>query len=60
MMSAPEVAELICEGRISANWIIEHMGPHIGSKPGRQWLFYENEARQWWADYFDKGRERHL
>lgn len=49
-MTAPEVAELICEGHVSAKWIIQKMAPHIGSKPGREWLFYENEARAMWEN----------
>ncbi len=55
-MNAPEVAQFICEGRHSARWVIEHMGPSIGSKPGREWYFREKEARRWWEDYLNRGR----
>jgi hypothetical protein len=48
-MTAADVAELVCEGHVAAKWVIAKMGPHIGSKPGREWLFYENEARAMWA-----------
>lgn len=47
-MTAPDVAEIVCEGHVSAKWVISRMAPHIGSKPGREWLFYENEARALW------------
>lgn len=57
-LTAPGVAELICEGRFSAKWVIQKMGPAIGTKPGREWLFYENEARAWYAEYLEKARRR--
>jgi hypothetical protein len=58
IMTAPEVAITVCGGRKSARWVIEHAGPVIGSKPGREWFFYEREARQWWADYLATGMRR--
>lgn len=48
-LTAAEVAEIVCEGHVSHKWVIQKMGPHIGSKPAREWLFYENEARAIWA-----------
>jgi len=57
-MTAAEVAELICEGRFSATWIIKRFGPKIGSKPGREWLFREAEARALWNELLAKGRAR--
>jgi hypothetical protein len=56
LMSAPDVAQLVCDGRLSARWVIERMGPTIGLKPGREWLFYEADARKWWAKYLERGK----
>ena len=58
LLTATEVAELVCDGRFSARWIIDRMGPTIGTKPGREWLFYKVEARQWWTRFLDKKRAR--
>ncbi|MDP9176703.1 MAG: hypothetical protein M3O61_03385 [Gemmatimonadota bacterium] len=62
-MTAAEVAAEICEGRLSAKWVIRHMAVAIGAKPGREWLFFEQDAREWWLTYLAKcrthaGRER--
>lgn len=56
-MSASEVAVHICGEKRSARWVIEHLGPRCGKKPGRDWLFYENEARLAWDDYLNGGRK---
>lgn len=54
VMTAPEVSEIVCEGRVSTKWVIQRMAPHIGSKPGRCWFFFENEARAWWMRYLTR------
>jgi hypothetical protein len=58
LLSAPEVAELICQAKFSARWVIERMGPTIGLKPGREWLFYEADARKWWTRFLEAKRGR--
>lgn len=51
-----EVRADVCEGKASSKWIVEHMAPDIGMKHGREYLFYESEARQWWATYLNRRR----
>ena len=51
MMTAAEVAVKVCEERRGRRWVIDHMGPEIGSKPGNEWFFREHEARAWWERY---------
>ena len=58
LITAAEFAELICDGKRSARWIAQRFGPKIGKKPGREWLFYESDARKAWADYLDRRAER--
>jgi hypothetical protein len=58
LLNAAEIAQLVCQGKFSARWVIERMGPTIGKKPGREWLFFENEARKWWARFLDAKRGR--
>jgi len=58
VLTAPEVALAICGGRMSPRWVIERMGPAIGSKPGREWFFYERDAREWWANHLANGARR--
>lgn len=55
-LTAPEVAELVCAGKRSAKWVIQRMGPTIGSKPGRNWFFSEHDARRWWNEYVSPKR----
>lgn len=43
-------------GKASPKWLVEHAAPEIGMKHGREYLFYENEARAWWARYLASKR----
>ena len=56
LLDASEVAEQICQGKFSTRWVVNRMAPDIGKKPGRQWLFYEEEARDWWAKCLETHR----
>lgn len=49
IFTAQQFADEICGGHVSAKYIIKHFAPLIGSKPGKEWLFWEGDARQEWA-----------
>lgn len=48
IMNAQQVAEEICGGHVSAKYVIKHLRD-VGSKPGKEWLWYEQDARDAWA-----------
>lgn len=56
MMNKAEVSREVCDSKATPKWLIEHMAPDIGMKHGREYLFYESEARNWWAKYLDSKR----
>lgn len=55
-MGKREVATEVCGGKRAPKWVIDHMAPDIGMLCGREYLFYESEARSWWAKYLDSKR----
>lgn len=48
ILNAQQFAEEVCGGHVSAKFVIKHF-KLIGSKPGKEWLWYESEARAAWA-----------
>jgi hypothetical protein len=61
LLTAEElVARPWCRNRIAPKTFRKLFARHIGMKPGRAWLFYENEARAMWAQYLEglKGEQR--
>lgn len=57
LLDASQVAEHpeICNGRFSPKWVIQRMRS-VGRKPGREWLFYEADAKAWWQNFYDNSR----
>lgn len=47
-LSAQQFADEICGGHLSAKYVIKHFR-HLGSKPGKEWLWREDDARNAWA-----------
>lgn len=56
IMGKREVSAEVCNGKATPKWVVEHMAPEIGMLHGREYLFYESEARNWWAKYLDSKR----
>jgi hypothetical protein len=48
ILNAQQFATDICGGHVSAKYVIKHFRD-VGSKPGKEWLWYENVARSAWA-----------
>jgi hypothetical protein len=59
IITAAQVATDIWQGKYSAKWVGQKMGPAIGFKLGKEWNFYEDEARQWKHDYIERQRRVH-
>lgn len=57
ILNKHELAGEVCQGKATARWVIEHIAPEIGMRHGREYLFYENEARAWWAKYLASKRK---
>jgi hypothetical protein len=57
-ITAAEVAKRVWEGFVSVKWVIQYMAPEIGFKPGKPWLFHENEARAWREEWIRTHRRR--
>lgn len=51
-----EVSVEVTNGKAAPRWVVEHMGAEIGMLHGREYLFYETEARAWWANYLNSRR----
>lgn len=56
IMTTADVAVHVCGGKRGRKWVVEHMGPAIGNRPGKEWFFEEERAREWWALYVRTGR----
>jgi len=56
ILNAQQFAEEICGGHVSAKFVIKHFAQEIGSKPGKEWLFHEADARAAWATYMPQKR----
>lgn len=48
-MHADEVARDVCGGAIGKGKVIDLFARDIGYKPGKRWIFFENDAREAWA-----------
>jgi hypothetical protein len=48
ILNAQQFAEEICCGHVSAKYIVKHFRD-VGSKPGKEWLWHEADARAAWA-----------
>jgi hypothetical protein len=48
ILNAQQFADEICGGHVSAKYVIKHFAAAIGSKPGKEWLFHEGDARREW------------
>lgn len=49
ILNAQQFANEVCGGHVSAKYVIKHFAHQIGSKPGKEWLFYETDAKLAWA-----------
>jgi len=56
-MNAGEVARDVCDGRVSPKWVLARMRS-LSWKAGRERLWYEHEARAWYADFVEQQRRR--
>lgn len=54
LRNAAQISVEVLDGRFGRQWVIDRMGPEIGFKPGREWLFYSGEAQQWWDEYLQR------
>lgn len=48
ILNAEQFAAEICCGHVSAKYVIKHFR-HLASKPGKEWLWREDDARAAWA-----------
>lgn len=55
ILNAQQFATEICGGHVSAKYVIKHFA-EIGSKPGREWLWHEGDARAAWAEWMPRKR----
>jgi hypothetical protein len=55
ILNAHQFAEEICGGHVSAKYVIKHFRD-VGSKPGKEWLWYESIARAAWTKRMPKKR----
>lgn len=49
ILNAQQFADEICGGHLSAKYVTKHFR-HLGSKPGKEWLWREDDARNAWAE----------
>lgn len=48
----------VCGGAISRQKLIDLFARSIGYKPGKAWVFFENELRDEWARHLESIRGR--
>lgn len=53
VLNAEQFAKEICGGHVSAKYVIKHFSM-FGSKPGKEWLWHEADARAAWATYMPR------
>lgn len=59
-LDAEAVSKEICHGAIGPKKVIQLFSRDIGYKPGKAWIFFEEEARPAWQKHLRsiKGRSR--
>jgi len=55
ILTAQQFAKEICCGHVSAKYVIKHFSL-FASKPGKEWLWHEADARAVWATYMPRKR----